>query len=84
MEKGGSSIDLIWGLPFFVSMKAVMVTPKNQTELRFITDLLRKLNITASTLTDEEVEDMGLLRLMNKADMAKTVSREEIIRKLKS
>jgi hypothetical protein len=35
-------------------MKAIAVTPKNQTEFKFITDLLKKLGVGTSTLTKED------------------------------
>ena len=40
-------------------MKGIVITPKSQTELKFVTDLLKKLGISISTMTDEEMEDLG-------------------------
>ena len=37
-------------------MKAMVITPKSQTEFRFINDLLKKLGISASPMTEEELE----------------------------
>lgn len=63
-------------------MKAIVVTPKSDNEFKFVTDLLKKLGIGTSTLTKGEIEDIGMLRLMNSVDRSKRVSRTEIMKKL--
>jgi hypothetical protein len=65
-------------------MKGIVITPKSQTELKFVTDLLKKLGISISTMTDEEMEDLGLLKLMKAANKSKTVSRDSVMKKLNS
>jgi hypothetical protein len=65
-------------------MKGIVITPKSQTELKFVTDLLKKLGISTSTMTDEEMEDLGLLKLMKAANKSKTVSRDSVMKKLNS
>ncbi|MFN0140662.1 MAG: hypothetical protein ACKVQW_11330 [Pyrinomonadaceae bacterium] len=62
-------------------MKAIVVTPKSQTEFKFIADLLKKLGVGASTLTKEDVEDIGMAKLLHQADKSK-VSRSVIMKKL--
>jgi hypothetical protein len=52
--------------------------------MRFIYELLKKLAIPSKVLSDEEKEDLGLSILMREADRTKKVSREIIMRKLKS
>ncbi|MGB7207201.1 MAG: hypothetical protein WBD27_00940 [Pyrinomonadaceae bacterium] len=63
-------------------MKAIVVTPKSDTEFRFITDLLKKLGIGISTLTKEDLEDVGMLKLLKNVDKTKKVSRSVIMKKL--
>lgn len=63
-------------------MKAIVVTPKSQTEFRFVTDLLRKLGIGNSTLTKQDLEDIGMVKLLNNVDKTKKVSRSAIMKKL--
>jgi len=63
-------------------MKAIVVTPKSDSEFKFITDLLRKLGVGASTLTAEQVEDIGMLKLLREADRSKKVSRSSVMKKL--
>lgn len=38
----------------------------------------------SSTMTEEEVEDLGLSKMLKEADKTKKVSRESIMNKLKS
>ena len=66
----------------FNVMKAIVVTPKSDTEFRFITDLLKKLGIGTSTLTTEQIEDIGMLKLLRNVDRSKKASRSEIMKKL--
>jgi hypothetical protein len=65
-------------------MKAMVITPKNPREFKFLSDLLKKLDILSSTMTEEEVEDFGLSKMLKKVDKTKKVSKESILRKLKS
>ncbi len=63
-------------------MKTLVITPKNNNEYKFITDLLKKLGVGTSLLTEEQLEDIGMSRLLNSVDKTKKVSRTEIMRKL--
>lgn len=63
-------------------MKAIVIRPKNNNEFRFIADLLEKLGIGSSALSEEELEDIGMSKLMHKVDKKDKVSRAEIMKKL--
>lgn len=63
-------------------MKAIVVKPKSDNEFKFITDLLKKLGIGTSTLTKDEIEDIGMLKLLNEVDKSKRATRSEIMKKL--
>jgi hypothetical protein len=65
-------------------MKAVLITPKTATEFKFISDLLKKLGVSSSTMTKEELEDLGLSKLMKSVDKTKKVSKNSVMHKLKS
>jgi hypothetical protein len=65
-------------------MKAVLVQPKNQREMDFISQLLNKLGVSSHLMTEEEIEDLGLSMMMKNADRSKKVSRESVMRKLRS
>lgn len=64
-------------------MKAVIIQPKDKTELQFISGLMEKLGIRSSVLQIEDIEDLGLAKLMKEADRSKKVSKETIMKKLK-
>lgn len=65
-------------------MKAVLITPKTDTEFKFISDLLKKLGVAASTMSKEDLEDLGLSKLLKSVDKTKKVSKDSVIKKLKS
>ena len=52
-------------------MKAIVVTPKSNDEFKFIKDLLKKLGIGISTLSSEELEDIGMVKLLSNVDKSK-------------
>jgi hypothetical protein len=63
-------------------MKALVVTPKNDNEFKFVADLLKKLGVSSSTLSENELEDIGMSKLMRGIDKSKKESRAEIMNKL--
>jgi hypothetical protein len=63
-------------------MKALVITPKDDDEFKFVTDLLKKLGVGSSTLTQDELEDIGMSKLMRGIDKSKKVTRAEIMKKL--
>ena len=65
-------------------MTTLLVTPKNETELKFISQLLHKMGVAAKPLSDDEKEEMGLAILMKQANRNHKVSRETIMKKLKT
>ncbi len=62
----------------------MVITPKNETEFRFLFDLLKKLGIVSATMTEEGVEDLGFSKMMKTVDKSKKVGKESIIKKLKA
>jgi reverse gyrase len=63
-------------------MKALVIKPKNPSELKFLEDLLKKLGINSSSLSLEELEDVGMSKLLRQVDRSKKASRKEIMKKL--
>ena len=63
-------------------MNTLIVQTKDKSELKLVTDILRKMRINSKVVKSEDLEDMGLARLMKQADRKQTVSREEIMEKL--
>ena len=65
-------------------MNGLIISTKTQSEYKFLYDLLKKLGIKSTTLSENEMEDLGMSFLMKKVDRTKKVSRESVIKKLQS
>jgi hypothetical protein len=65
-------------------MSSIVVSPKSQKELQFISELLSKLGVRSKVLSDEELEDLGLAVMMKDVDRSEVVSEDEIMKKLKA
>lgn len=63
-------------------MKTLVITPKSEHEFKFLSDLLTKLGVGVSSLSKEELEDIGLAKMMHDIDKTKKASRSEIMKKL--
>ena len=63
-------------------MKALVITPKNNNEFKFIADLLKKLGVGSSSVTQEDLEDIGMSKMLRSVDKTKKASRSEIMKKL--
>jgi len=63
-------------------MKALVITPKNDNEFKFLADLLKKLGVSSSALSYEDLEDIGMSKLMREIDKTKKASRAEVMKKL--
>jgi len=65
-------------------MDALVIKSKNRSDLKLIKELVNKMGLESKSLTEEEIEDLGLLMMMKQADRSETVSREEVMKKLGS
>lgn len=65
-------------------MQPIVVNPKTKSEMKFVSELLNKLGISSHVLTEDEMEDFGMSVLMKQADRNKKVSKEAVLKKLKS
>jgi hypothetical protein len=65
-------------------MKALLVQSSSDTEIKFISDLLKKLGVSSRLMNADEIEDYGMSVLMKEVDRNKKVSRETVMKKLKS
>jgi len=64
-------------------MDVIVIEPSNESNLRLLVELAKKLGSKVSTLEKEEAEDIALLSLMKKERTGKNVSRSTIMNKLK-
>ena len=63
-------------------MSSIVINPKNEEELKFVSELLQKLGVASKVLSDEELEDLGLSVLMKDVDRSEVVLEDEILSKL--
>lgn len=64
-------------------MKTLVITPENKHDLEFLKVLMQKLGYPVRELSDDEIEDLGLLRAMGKEKNEDYVREEEIRKALK-
>jgi hypothetical protein len=65
-----------------ITMKALIVKPKDPAEIKFVSELLKKLGIASKQMEWEELEDYGMSVLMKDVDRSKKISRESVMKKL--
>lgn len=63
-------------------MKTIVITPKDDNEFKFLSNLLKKLGIGSTSVTQDELEDLGMSKLMRDVNKSEKVSRAEIMKKL--
>ena len=63
-------------------MEALLVKAKNKSDLEFVASLLKRMKIEVKALSNEDQEDLGLLKLMKQVDRSEKVSREKVMSKL--
>ena len=61
-------------------MESVLITPKSKQDLNLIKAVLEKMNIPTKILSDSEMEDLVLLKLMLQEDRTDLVSEKEIFK----
>jgi len=74
----------VYSFLYLSIMKALVITPKSDNEYKFLSNLLTKLGVGMSSLSKEELEDIGLAKMMHNVDKTKKASRSEIMKKLNS
>ncbi|MBX2943501.1 MAG: hypothetical protein KF860_14275 [Cyclobacteriaceae bacterium] len=63
-------------------MSSIVINPKSQQELQFLSELLKKLGVDSKVLSEEDSEDLGLAFLMKDVDRSDIVSEDDIMKKL--
>ena len=64
-------------------MKSLVITPKNEEDLRFLKSLTKKIGYDSKELTEDELEDAGLLYAMVSERKENFVSEDEVTDALK-
>ena len=64
-------------------MAAIVIENIDKTNLKLLADMARKLGSKVTTLNAEQTEDLALGLIMKKEKTGKTVTREEVMKKLR-
>jgi hypothetical protein len=64
--------------------RAIVVKPQTEVDMKFLSNLLEKLGIQSTSIDAELIEDLGMSILMNDTNRTKKVSRETVVKKLRS
>lgn len=65
-------------------MESLVITPSSKDDLKLLKSMAKKMGFRVSILTDKDKEDFGLLKAMLEGRKTKLVSKEEILRNLRS
>lgn len=65
-------------------MSALIINSEGKKNLKLLADLANELGYKVSIISDEEFEDMALGSMMKKEKTGKAVSRDTIMKKLRS
>lgn len=60
-------------------MESIIIHPKDQLEFDVLKEVLTRMNVTASVISEEDQEDLGLSILMKEADRTQNVSKDTIM-----
>ncbi|MDR0799057.1 MAG: hypothetical protein LBN18_04805 [Dysgonamonadaceae bacterium] len=63
-------------------MTTIAITPKSRREYAFLITLFQRMNLKINSLSEEDVEDIGLLQMMQEVDRRDVVSEDEIMKML--
>jgi hypothetical protein len=63
-------------------MKTLIITPKDEKDFSFLSELLKKLGFETHVVYDEDKEDMGLLKAMLEEKKDEYVTEQEVMKSL--
>jgi hypothetical protein len=63
-------------------MGALLITTSSKTDLKLFIDLAKRVGVSASAISEEELLDLGLLNAMTEGKKTRFVPKENIMKKL--
>ncbi len=64
-------------------METLILNGESSSDLKLLADLARKLGISVKHLTNDEIEDMGMLKFLAEVDREEVVSKDSVLAKLR-
>jgi hypothetical protein len=65
-------------------MSAIIINTKEKKGLKLLTELAKQLGYSVKVLSNEELEDVAFGEYLDNVKTGQTVSREEVMKKLRS
>jgi hypothetical protein len=63
-------------------METLILNSKSSSDIKLLADLAKKLGVSVKHLTDEEIEDMGVLAFLAEVDRDEVIAKESVMAKL--
>jgi len=63
-------------------METVVLHSNSKSDLKLVTDMAKKIGISVKYLSDEELEDIGMLNAIKKGRTGKFVDTDKFLEKL--
>lgn len=63
-------------------MTSMVITPRNKSEMKLVSDLLKKMQIQTQLVSEEIQEDLGLALMMKEVDRTEKASTGSVMAKL--
>lgn len=64
-------------------MQSVLLNSDSKSNLKLLTEMAKKIGVKVKFLSEEDMEDMGLLKAMNNSRTNKTISSKEFVKSLR-
>lgn len=64
-------------------MQTILLNSDSKSNIKLLTEMAKKIGVKVKILTEEEIEDMGLLTAMNQGRTNKTISSKEFVKSLR-
>ena len=64
-------------------MESVIIFPKAKSDLKLLKDIAKRMGFASRIITEDEKEDIALLRAMEEGKKTKLVPRSTIVKKLR-
>ena len=64
-------------------MTSMVITPRNKSEMKLVSDLLKKMQIQTQIVSEEIQEDLGLALMMKEVNRNEKVSEDSVMAKLR-
>jgi len=65
-------------------MTNLLISATKKTDVKLLTDLANRIGVKVKVLSDDEMLDIGMLKAMEEGSKSDYVTREQVMKRLKS